>query len=227
MYKYLLVFFLIVNTDYSINFNETKNVCDWAEYNISYDEGIKPARSGKFADFQPYKNIRPADYSGSGYDRGHLIGWAMINGDLNNNGEFEDNEVARYKEINSMKNMAPQKHALNGPGGSWFECEEFIRDKVVNKTRSARVIVGTIFGPAVFDKFKNIEVPPLFYQIIITENESMAFLLPHQRFGRHTNLREYLVSIDLIEALSGHDFDLDDYDEASENLKLFERISEP
>ncbi len=57
----------------------------------------------------------------------------------------------------------------------------------------------------------DIHVPPMFYKIMIEDGMSatnpriLAFLFPHQRV-QHGEIQDFLVSIDVLEALTGLDF---------------------
>ena len=58
----------------------------------------------------------------------------------------------------------------------------------------------------------DIVVPPMFFKIVIREGTEegdlpivLAFLFPHQR-ARHGELENFLVSVDVIEALTNLDF---------------------
>lgn len=54
-------------------------------------------------------------------------------------------------------------------------------------------------------------MPPLFYKIVVTTEpfddlpRVLAFLLPHHR-ERHGEIQDYLMTVDIIEALTGLDF---------------------
>ena len=76
----------------------------------------------------------------------------------------------------------------------------------------------------------DIHVPPMFYKIVtwidtdVDEPVFLAFLFPHQR-SSHGDIEDFLVSIDIIEVLTGHDFfaDLaDDVESAVEDVDTFD-----
>jgi len=81
-------------------------------------------------------------------------------------------------------------------------------------------VAGCVLGPKQMEttgKNQDIEVPPAFFQIIAVKDEAVdfpmvaAFLLPHHR-AKHGDIQDYMVSVDVIEALTGLDFfsNLDD-----------------
>lgn len=226
-YVALILGLLFIGPSYNINFNEKENVCDWAEYDLTLTDLNTPNRKGKFSEFHSYGNALVADYTNSNFSKGHLIPYFAMGGDRNNDGRLDDDfELKRFQEINSLKNIAPQDQSMNGPGGSWFAIETFIRKKIITESRDAHIIVGTIFGKADYYKLRmKIGVPPLFYQIIIFDGQSISFLVPHQLSGKHENIREYIVNIDLIEALTGKDFKTA-VDEKIESLDLYDKIME-
>jgi endonuclease G len=71
-----------------------------------------------------------------------------------------------------------------------------------------------IYGPGEHQKVgpnKDIWVPAMFYNIVVIENPGselphvLAFLLPHQ-YSAHGRIENFLVPVDIIEAMSGEDF---------------------
>lgn len=134
-------------------------------------------------------------------------------------------EINRVYEVNYLSNIVPMHSGgFVGPGGIWTDLERFIQNKVVKEQeKEAWVIAGTVLGRGEMQKFgpdKNITVPPMFFKIVVTEDAQenpkvLAFLLPHQK-APHGLIHNYLVSVDVIEAMTGLDFfrDLDDATEA-------------
>lgn len=73
------------------------------------------------------------------------------------------------------------------------------------------VFAGPIFGPSSYDVIGNgVHVAPMFFQIIIwKDDESVprweAYMMPHHQVN-HGPIKEQLVSIRHIEAMTGLDF---------------------
>ena len=140
--------------------------------------------------------------------------------DKNESGKYiiddPDDEETIY-QIMYMSNIAPQNHYdFNGAGGLWYELERWIQDDLVEeKQLEVWVIAGSIFGPGKVEKVgphKDIHVSSMFYKILVQRPSSctrsvkaLAFLFPHQRES-HGEIEDFLVSIDIIESLSGFDF---------------------
>ncbi len=176
------------------------------------------------------------DYTNSGYARGHLAPFGVMGGDRDGDGipahpnsaESDPDDELTVRQANYMSNMAPQHQlSFNGSGGIWFKLERWIQDTLVERhNQEVWIYAGTIFGPGEIHAIgpdDDIGVPPLFYKMVITKDSTdalqvLAFLLPHhtyeklehmERHGempRHEHIEAYLVSVDIIEALTGLDF---------------------
>ncbi len=115
-------------------------------------------------------------------------------------------------EIMYMSNMAPQHHNnFNGSGMLWYKLETYVRDSLLDEQqKEVWVFAGCIYGKGSYDTIGDgVEVPPMFFKIVVTETDGkptvLAFLFPHQ-IKKHGNIQDYLVSVNLIEAMTGLDF---------------------
>lgn len=124
-------------------------------------------------------------------------------------------EISRVYEINYTSNVAPM-HAggLRDPDGIWVKLERFVQEVVaLRRQQEIWVIAGTVTGKGESEKVgpnADITVPPAFFKIVIRNDKQgdpvvLAFLLPHHKTP-HGHIRDYLVSVDVIEALTGLDF---------------------
>ena len=128
----------------------------------------------------------------------------------------EDDALTVY-QANYMSNIAPQHKNFNRNNGLWWRLEGWVRGLVdVHHKQDVWIIAGCIFGPGKHEEIRpnsNIVVPPMFYKIVVMENPQpgqqepivLAFLFPHQRV-KHGDTEDFLVSVDVIEALTGEDF---------------------
>ncbi len=204
----------------------------WSAYHVTPEYRKTPKRKNRFSSFRKDTDVTNGvvakDYNGlmrtRGFARGHYAPFFVMGGDRDGDGKRAhldpsksdaDDEKTVF-QANFMSNIAPQHHAaFNGPGGVWFNVETYIRTQLVDEEkREVWVVAGCILGPKSMEKVgpkKDIEVPPAFFQIIALEEEDLdypmvaAFLLPHHR-ERHGEIQDYMVSIDVIEALTGLDF---------------------
>ncbi len=217
---------------YVRSYDEDRRVPEWVAYKIKPDYRNTPKRKNRFKNFrkdaQVSNAVRKEDYNGllvtRGYARGHLAPYGVMGGDRDGDGILAnldrslsdaDDEKTIF-EGNLMSNIAPQHHAgFNGSPGLWFTLERWIQDKIVQEQgKTVWIFAGTIFGRGEPEKIgpdNDIHVPPMFYKIMIEEGVSvtnpkiLAFLFPHQRV-KHGEIQHFLVSIDVIEALTGLDF---------------------
>ena len=145
--------------------------------------------------------VSPNDYRRSGYDRGHVTPSA---------------DRTRRKIDNSatflMTNIVPQTPQLNRE--VWRELEEYSRD-LVAQGNYLYIIAGTHGTKGAIANGK-ITVPAINWKIVvalqqpretITRNTRViAVIMPNDETVRQTDWRDYLVTIDEIERLTGYDF---------------------
>lgn len=127
--------YLLVNNFYVVSYNRDKGTANWAAWRVTKaDKGdIDRVDSFRPDDRLPggWTRIRPADYTGSGYDRGHLCPNADRNGST-------DGMAATFL----MTNMVPQTPDLNR--GPWERLESYLRTLV---TRGSDLyIVAGVYG---------------------------------------------------------------------------------
>jgi DNA/RNA endonuclease G (NUC1) len=116
-----------------------------------------------------------------------------------------------------MSNIDPQHHSgFNGSPGLWWSLvERWLQDDLVaGQGKKVWVYAGCVFGLGRHEKVgpcRDIWVPAMFHKIVITENPDasvptvLAFLFPHQRVA-HGSIEDFLVTVDVVEALAGVDF---------------------
>lgn len=138
-----------------------------------------------------------ADYSKSGFDRGHLL----PSGD-------RTSSSGANKATFLLSNCAPQTPALNR--GPWRELEEQIRREITGGADTIYIVVGPV---ALKDSDKRIggagvTVPEAFFKaIVILKNgewSGMAYVMPNLTDGLR-RVTDYRVTIDSAEALTGYD----------------------
>jgi endonuclease G len=153
-------------------------------------------RSNKFRvdKMVPTESAKSADYTKSGYDRGHLCPAA----------DMGFNPVA-MEESFLMSNISPQAPDFNR--GIWKELETTVREWA---KKEHRLIVVT--GPVFKDNKgtigqENILVPGYFYKVVYDltgQPRMIAFVLPNAKSDRP--LTDFAVSADEVEKLTGLDF---------------------
>ena len=146
------------------------------------------------------ETARYSDYSGSGYDRGHLVPA----------GDFKCCQEL-LAETFSMSNIAPFDSVLNRY--AWNELEMKTRSWA-RKYGTVYVITGPVFGNKFqyIGRYNEVSVPTHFFKIMFTlsgntgiPKKVIAFLLPNEPINKFTQERRQ-VSLDKIEELTGLDF---------------------
>jgi endonuclease G, mitochondrial len=178
----------------------------WVQYELLPAELEGPATRGD--NFQPDLSVPTpfrselADYSKSGYDRGHMAPAADMK---------RSDQVMGESFL--LSNMCPQNPTLNR--GLWAQLEDGVRGWV-RQRGTLTVISGPVFEPksgkvsyAVIGG-SGVAVPTHFFKIVVDANQTgdvqaLAFLIPNEA-PQTTELAKYLVSIDQIEMLTGIDF---------------------
>ena len=227
---------------YILQFDATHKTPRWVAYHVKPEHLDTPDRSiYRWKKYQDDPDIigeaAKEDYENQfhtwrNYAVGHLAPYFISGGDRDNDGtnaaNGDDDDAQTVYEINYFSNMAPQHHNnFNGSGGLWYKLETYVRDTLLkDQKKDVWVFAGCIFGPGSYDTIGNgVEVPPMFYKIVITvENnkpEILAFLFPHQ-IKKHGDIQDYLVSINVIEALTGLDFFPELNDEEMERKSTWE-----
>jgi endonuclease G len=113
--------YLMVNNAYALSYNNSRGGANWVAWRISETDFGAAERQN---DFRPDPNlpktftrITPADYTGSGFDRGHLCPSA------DRSSSPEANSATFF-----MTNMVPQTPDLNR--NVWNDFETYSRDLV-------------------------------------------------------------------------------------------------
>lgn len=131
-----------------------------------------------------------ADYSGSGYDRGHLAPAA----------DMKENET-EMSESFFMSNMSPQKTEFNRY--IWKYIEIRVRE-FCKKWGTLHVVTGPVLKdglPTIGDN--GVAVPEAFYKVIHSEtlDTTVAYLVPHER--SYELPKSFEVSVDSVESVTG------------------------
>ena len=136
-----------------------------------------------------------SDYTRSGFDRGHLAPAADM--------AYSEETM---RDSFYMTNISPQRPEFNR--GIWKDLESWARQTAI-KEGMVVIITGPVFPTQDAETIgKNkVTVPTHFYKIIydLTPPQKMiGFLLPNKKSNKP--LREFAVSVDKIEKLTGLNF---------------------
>lgn len=194
---------LSVKSGYVISYNGATKIPNWVswELNSSYLGSVS-----RQDDFRPDGTLPGnvaqatlADYSGSGYDRGHMIPSAD-----------RTLTVAANSQTFYLTNMVPQ--AGNNNRGPWARLEEYSRT-LVDQGKELFVISGGVDGLNFIGN--GVMVPDKTWKVIVVLNSTSAtvtdvtsatrvisVLMPNNdsQIGLDDDWRSYRVSVDAIEA---------------------------
>ncbi len=198
--------YLIERPEYALSYNCNAGIPNWVSWQLDRSWLGKVERSNNFRpDPELPENcyaVRPNDYRGSGYDRGHLV----PSGDRTRRGE--DNSATFL-----MSNIIPQAPANNRE--VWRELEEYCRN-LVDRGKELYIVAG---GSQVADKIAKQRVTVQKYNwkvILILERpeqqptlenaQTIAVWIPNTQEVNNTDWQDYLVSVDLVEKRTGYNF---------------------
>jgi len=182
---------------FDVHFNSNRGIANCAAYELIRNELSGTAeRPSEFNQDTSVKGCpAPADYAGSGLDRGHLVPAADLKW---------DGRAMRQSFL--LTNVCPMHKALNG--GGWAKLEEKVREWTA---RDSALLVFS--GPVMTEgdtilASGHVTVPGAFYKIVmapcVRPMRAIAFIYPNGHSGRR--LSQYAVSIDEVERRTGLDF---------------------
>jgi endonuclease G len=190
---------LLRYTGFTISYNEDNEQPAWVAYILTKAE-VQNGNEERSENFRPDKNISTGsatlkDYSGSGYDRGHLAPAADMKW-----------SPEAMSESFLLSNMSPQEQGFNR--GIWSKLEAKVRDWAV-KNDSILIITGPVLKS--INKYigvNRVGVPGYYFKVIADISapsyKVIAFLL--QNRSSSGDIMNYAVTIDSLERITGYDF---------------------
>lgn len=211
----------IHHTGYTVSYNSDWKIPNWVAYELIRDE--VGGREKRTNEFKPDPLVRGqsadnADYTRSGYDRGHMAPAADM--------AWSEKVM---EESFYFSNVCPQKPDLNR--GDWKQLEEQLRSWAVLDS-SVAIVCGPVVknGKQRIGKNK-VLVPDAFFKVVLCPYtdpiKGIGFIFSNKQ-PRNQPLRSYAVSIDEVENQTGIDFftglpdSIEAVVEASLNLKKWE-----
>jgi endonuclease G len=186
-------------TGFTISYNEDNEQAAWVAYILTKD-AVQGGNEERTENFRPDRKISTGsatlkDYSGSGYDRGHMAPAADMKW-----------SQSAMSESFLLSNMSPQEQGFNR--GIWSRLEAKVRDwAVIND--SLLVITGPVLkGINKYIGENRVGVPAYYYKVIADISapsyKVIAFLLENK--SSSGDLMNYAVSVDSLEKVTGYDF---------------------
>lgn len=188
---------LVIHGSYRLEYAEQYEEARWVIYKLNsslMNDAVERKDDFREDPLVLTVSAQLPDYSGSGYDRGHLK-------------PAEDSKlsVLDMSESFYLSNMTPQLHGFNA--GIWLKAENYVRN--IAKTKNEIwVVTGPILTPDLPTIGSNkVAIPEYFYKIIVAFDNpitSIAYIIKHESTTKE--LSSFQVTIDSVEKVSGLDF---------------------
>ena len=205
---------IVEHTGFTLSFNREHNNPNWAAWELTADEakGTLPRAN----DFEPdpklpeNHQVTHADYTRSGYDRGHMVPAADMKWDS--------------KAMNDcfyMSNICPQTHTLNA--GGWETLESACRRWAKSEGR-VYIVCGPVYKGNRHKTIGNelkITVPEGFFKVVLSlrEGSEKAIGFYYANSNAKQSMKATATTVDEIETLTGMDFFVNINDKLEERLE--------
>jgi endonuclease G, mitochondrial len=207
--------YLMTKPQYALSYNNSKRIANWVSWHLdSSDLGSTPRQDDFRADTSlpsGWYRVTSTDYTGSGFDRGHMTPSADRTA-----------TVADNSSTFLMTNMIPQ--APNNNQITWGDLEEYSR-KLVSAGNELYIISGGYgSGGTGLNGYKTtigngVVVPAKVWKVIVvlpngnndisrvsTSTRVIAVMLPNDQTVSSQPWGNYRVSVDSIESMTGYNF---------------------
>jgi endonuclease G len=203
--------FLSVKSEYVISYNGSRKVPNWVSWELSTADLGSTDRSN---DFRPDDTLPAsvpqaslADYSGSGYDRGHMCPSADRTKSLTAN-----------QQTFFLTNMVPQ--AANNNQGPWADMENDLRT-IVRGGKQLYIISGGTFSASSNKVGSGVVVPDKTFKVVVvldagqtspaavtSTTRVIGVMMPNEnsQISMTADWHSFRVSVDAIEAATGDNF---------------------
>ena len=187
---------------YVTSYNTSTLIPDWVAYELTAEEaeGLRDRDGIEFRmdpDLRGCTQAMREDYSGSGWTKGHLMPAA--------DAAFSSTAMA---ETFYFTNICPQNEVLNA--GDWQYLEKRVR-AWAKRYGSVWVVTGPIVGKNRYGTIgeRDVVVPDSFYKAVLARRpdgsySAIAFVMDNDDARYY--LKDCLMSVDELEALTGFDF---------------------
>lgn len=182
----------------ALSYNEDFEQANWVAYYLTPDRvtgNVNRTENFRPDDAVTTGSAELSDYSGSGFDRGHLAPAA-------------DMAWSRHSMSTSflLSNMSPQSAGFNR--GVWKRLESLVRDWAAINPR-LYVVTGPVFAGNMETVGSNeVAVPPRYYKVVLaytgSAGKAVGILIDHEKSP--APLSSFLVTIDDVEEETGIDF---------------------
>ena len=210
--------YLMTKAQYTLSYHRDNGIPNWTAWHLNSSWLGSTARQDDFRVDDTFPASEPqaslADYSGSGYDRGHMCPSAD-----------RTLTVAANQQTFFLTNMVPQ--AANNNQGPWAAMENDLR-AIVQTGKELFIISGGTFSASSNRIGSGVVVPDQTFKVVVvldavgqgpssvtTSTRVIGVMMPNENnlISRTADWRSFRVSVDSIEAATGDNF-LSDVDPA-------------
>jgi endonuclease G, mitochondrial len=208
--------YLITRPQYALSYSKNKGIPNWVSWELNASWLGDAHRVGKFAPDEElpagWDRIKPSDYTGSGFDRGHMT-------------NSEDRSRSPEDNIQTflMTNIIPQSPDNNQ--GSWVQLENYCR-QLVRSGKELFIIsgghgqggIGKNGLKATVGKGK-VLVPAVMWKVILVldkpnsgvagvdrNTRTIAVIIPNKQGIKSDSWQQYITSVKDVEKLTGYQF---------------------
>ena len=208
--------YLIVRPQYALSYSKKKGIPNWVSWELNSSWLGDARRVGKFApdDELPadWERVKPSDYTGSGFDRGHMT-----------NSEDRSRSPADNIQTFLMTNIIPQSPDNNQ--GPWVQLENYCRE-LVRSGKELYIISGG-YGQGGIGKNGlkatvgqgKVLVPAVTWKVILVldkpnagvagvdkNTRTIAVIMPNKQGIKYEPWQQYRTSVQAVEKLTGYNF---------------------
>jgi endonuclease G, mitochondrial len=208
--------YLILRSQYSLSYARSKGTPNWAAWQLNSSWlGDTPRSRQFFSDPNlpaGFDRINPRDYSGSGFDRGHLV-----------NSEDRGNSAENNDYTFLMTNIIPQSPQNNR--GAWLDLENECR-RLVREGKELYIFAGGVGRGGSGDRGfaetianGKVVVPSKVWKVVLVlekpvnnglflsnSTKAIAAVFPNETRLPSKDWRRYQTSVKEVEKLTGYTF---------------------
>lgn len=208
--------YLITRPQYALSYSKNKGTANWVSWELNESWLGDSGRVGKFAPDEElpadWVRIKPTDYTGSGFDRGHMT-----------NSEDRSRSPEDNVQTFLMTNILPQ--APDNNQGPWVQLENYCRQLarsgkelfivsgghgqggIGKNGLKATVGQGKVLVPAVTWKvILVLDKPNAGVAGVNRETQTIAVIMPNKQGIKSDPWMQYQTSVAEVEQLTGYKF---------------------
>lgn len=189
---------IVTHLGYTASYNQEWLIPNWVAYELTREELDGTEKGEESFQWDPDIKGKQAwreDYSGSGWDKGHLIPRADIKW-----------SSKAYSESFYFTNICPQNHDFNA--GAWLTTEKMAR-RIARKYGSVYIVCGPLVKDNKYGSIgeHHVIVPDAFFKafLIYDEGQYSAIGIVMNNSSERQMLKECVMSVDELELKCGFD----------------------